>query len=55
MATREPVVSDLPAMPLVAQRVLAVAANPNSSVSDLKRAAASAQAIVAKVLRIANS
>jgi len=55
MAAKETIISDLPAMPLVAQRVLAVAADPNSSVNDLKRAAESDQAIVAKVLRIANS
>lgn len=46
---------DLPALPDVAMRVVAIASDPNGSMRDLETAVARDQAIAARVLRLSNS
>lgn len=55
MGTQQPLIEDLPAIPLVAQQVITAASDENCDVRHLAEVVGSDEGMVAKILRIANS
>ena len=55
MGTQQPLIEDLPAIPVVAQQVIAAASDENCDVRHLAEVVGSDEGMVAKILRIANS